>query len=154
MKIFPFRNWNASCPHWEVMPRWNHNRFWMNFWIVFQIRFDNCRRFLYFQSYYSLLCVICMTIFSLYSLLCLVVQSFLVQSWLIFQTRSLLSLCSKLNPDLFQTQSWLMFLPEFSETKGTEDIVRLLNTVFDVLNGRCVTESINSFNYPDKLKVT
>lgn len=47
----------------------------------------------------------------------------------------------------------MLILPVISETQGTEEFVRLLSTDFDVLNCRCDTESLNSFNYSEKLKV-
>jgi len=44
-------------------------------------------------------------------------------------------------------------VPEFAETKPIGDMVLLLNDAFDVLNGRCSQESINSDNFDDKCKV-
>ena len=38
-------------------------------------------------------------------------------------------------------------------TKPIGDMVLLLNDAFDVLNGRCSQESINSDNFDDKSKV-
>jgi hypothetical protein len=44
-------------------------------------------------------------------------------------------------------------VPEFAETKPIGDMVLLLIDAFDVLNGRCSQESINSGHFDDKSKV-
>lgn len=44
-------------------------------------------------------------------------------------------------------------LPEFAATEPIGDMVLLLNDTFDVLNGRCIQESMNTKNFDDKTKV-
>ncbi|KZR97652.1 Uncharacterized protein APZ42_007352, partial [Daphnia magna] len=44
-------------------------------------------------------------------------------------------------------------LESFKDTKPTIKMVRMLNNAFDVMNGRCRSESINKSNWPGKKKI-
>ena len=47
-----------------------------------------------------------------------------------------------------------MKLDDFANTEAIEEMMSLLDSAFDVMNGRRMQESINTFNWPDKKQVS